>query len=199
VRCGRLALAIVALLLGSAGLAAPVDDAREHYKKGTTLYDLQRFHEAAIEYERAFEIVDDPALLFNIAQAYRFAAEYGKAIGAFKAYLRRVPQAPNRSEVEARIVDMQRLQAEQKKSGEEPPAGTIVPAQRPSPQPAAAASPSLVTTNPPPTTTVRKKTWLWVTIGVSAAAAVALGVGLGVGLGEANSAPPTPFARVNAN
>src|SRR5450432_4438449 len=74
---------------------ADATSAREHFTRGTALYDLQRYIEAAHEYEAAFEIKNDAALLFNIAQAYRFATVYTKAIGAYRAYLRRVPDAGN--------------------------------------------------------------------------------------------------------
>jgi tetratricopeptide (TPR) repeat protein len=137
----------LALLIARVASAGDLAAAREHYQRGTTLYDLQRFAEAAREYEIAFEMKDEPALLFNIAQAYRFAGDNGKALGAFKAYLRRLPNAPNRAAVEARIADLQRLVEEQKKSQEAPPAETTQAGQKaiepqappvvaPSPQPA---------------------------------------------------------------
>src|SRR5260370_42391575 len=65
-----------------------IEAARDHYRKGKVLFDLQRYLEAAKEYEAAYELKDDPALLFNIGQAYRLANEPQKAIGAYKSYLR---------------------------------------------------------------------------------------------------------------
>src|SRR5581483_10787209 len=81
------------------------------------------------------EAKHDPALLFNIGQAYRFAGDLPKAIGAFKSYLRRMPKAPNRPEVEARIAEMQKLLDEQKQGQSKPPAGTLAPDGRPLPEP----------------------------------------------------------------
>src|SRR6185503_4186918 len=97
--------------------------AREHYKRGTTLYDLSRFAEAAREYELAFENKDEPILLFNIAQAYRFAGDYQRAINAYRSFLRRLPKTSNRAEVEQRIVEMQKLIDDQKKTMAAPPTG----------------------------------------------------------------------------
>jgi len=108
--------------------AEDVGSAKEHYDRGTTLYDLQRYAEAAREYEAAYEAKHDPALLFNLGQAYRFACDYARAIGAFRSFLRRFPKSPNRPEVEARIDEMQKLVDEQKQNMEKPPAGTIPPA-----------------------------------------------------------------------
>jgi tetratricopeptide (TPR) repeat protein len=126
-------LSLLALVLcAPVGRADERADAKAHYQRGTKLYDLQRYLEAAKEYETAFELRDDPALLFNIGQAYRFGGENQKAVGAFRSYLRRLPHAQNRDEVEARIGDLQRLIDEQKKSQEAPPGGTI--ATEPSPE-----------------------------------------------------------------
>ena len=123
-------IALGAALLLFVGIvrADEPNTAKAHFARGTMLYDLQRYDEAAKEYEAAYELKQDPALLFNIGQAYRFAGNYGKAIGAFKSYLRRVPGASNHDEVEGRIAEMEKLQTEQQKSQEKPPGGTIAPA-----------------------------------------------------------------------
>jgi tetratricopeptide (TPR) repeat protein len=111
------AITLVALVTAVASAtparADNVTEAREHFRLGSKLYDLQRYDEAALEYERAYVLKEDPALLFNIGQAYRFAGSPAKAIGAYRAYLRRTPRAPNRAEVEARIAEMQRVLDEQ--------------------------------------------------------------------------------------
>jgi hypothetical protein len=120
-----------------------VESARQHFKKGNRLFDLQRYLEAAKEYEAAYEAKDDPALLFNIGQAYRLAADYPKAIGAYKSFLRRNPGAKNRVELETRIADLQRLVAEQKRNEEATPAGTAQPTEH------AAADATPVTTPAP--------------------------------------------------
>jgi tetratricopeptide (TPR) repeat protein len=119
------------LLCTNLARAEDVSAAREHFRRGTVLYDLRRYHEAAKEYEKAFEAKDDPALLFNIAQAYRFAGEYDDAIGAFRSYLRRLPQAPNRAEVEQRLAELQQLSEARKHSERSPPTGTLAPIHKP--------------------------------------------------------------------
>ena len=122
-----------------------VEAARQHFKKGNRLFDLQRYTEAAKEYEAAYEAKDDPALLFNIGQAYRLAADYPKAIGAYKSFLRRNPAAKNRTELETRIADLQRLVAEQKRTEEATPADTAPPTElHANTEPAAATAPQLV-------------------------------------------------------
>jgi tetratricopeptide (TPR) repeat protein len=122
-----------------AGLARAEDlrAAKEHF---------ERYGEAAREYEMAFEAKQDPALLFNIGQAYRHAGELAKAIVAFRSYLRRVPDAENRAEVQQRIGEMQRIVDEQKRTQEKPPGGTLAPGEtrttEPSPPPPPAPAPA---------------------------------------------------------
>jgi tetratricopeptide (TPR) repeat protein len=144
-RVMNLARFLIALVMLSARARADgLAEAKQHYDRGTTLYDLQRFVEAAHEYEQAYELIHDPALLFNIGQAFRFGGDYAKAIGAFRSYLRRLPDAENREEVMLRIAEMQKHLDEQKTLNEKPPEGTIAPVA-PAPPPAApAASPAPV-------------------------------------------------------
>jgi tetratricopeptide (TPR) repeat protein len=120
----------LALLLASAAPArARVDEAaesaRQHYHAGTKLFDLRRYREAAAEYEAAFEAKEDPALLFNIAQAYRLAGAYEDAVASYRSFLRHVPEAANREQVLARIKELQELAAAQRKQNELPPEGTL--------------------------------------------------------------------------
>lgn len=65
-----------ALLLVVAPLRLCADEtvtAREHYRRGTNAFNLGHYLEAVKEYEAAYQLKEDPALLFNIAQAYRLA------------------------------------------------------------------------------------------------------------------------------
>ncbi len=179
-----------------------VQQAREHYAKGKRLYDLGRFADAAREYEAAYQAKDDPALLFNLGQAHRLAGNYPQALLAYKAYLRNVPAAPNRREVEARINEMQAIVDEQTRTNQRPPQGTMepkpldtspstsAPPPATSPPPAPESSTTLTASAPPPaeTTPGYKKWWLWTAVGV---VAVGVGVGLGVGLGV-KPKNPTP-------
>lgn len=121
-------IAVTASLILFAAGASRADDiaaAKLHYERGTNLYDLQRYLDAAKEYEAAFEAKPDPALLFNIAQAYRFGGEYSKAIAAYRSYLRRVPGAENREEIDRRILELQKLSDEQKHNRQTPPTETL--------------------------------------------------------------------------
>jgi tetratricopeptide (TPR) repeat protein len=150
-------------------------DARAHYERGSALFDVGKFADAAHEYEAAYELRPDPVLLFNIGQAYRLASDYAKAIFSYKAYLRRVPNAQNRGMVEARIAEMTRLLEAQPRSQPGLPA-----------PPAEAEASAAGSTDAP----ARARTKRWVGIGVGAAgvALIAVGAGLtGVGISDADA------------
>jgi hypothetical protein len=76
------------------------------FESATRKYDTGRYDEAAMEFQQVFDIVGDPALLYNIAQSWRFAGKPEKAILFYRSYLRRSPDPRNRAEVETRIAEL---------------------------------------------------------------------------------------------
>jgi tetratricopeptide (TPR) repeat protein len=95
--------------------------AREHYQKGTAFYDLGRYPEAIHEFEAAYELKNDPALLYNLAQSYRLAGNAEQALHFYRTYLRRVPKAPNRAEIEERITALEAQVAQKNAAPNTPP------------------------------------------------------------------------------
>jgi tetratricopeptide (TPR) repeat protein len=183
-------LRALVLIVAVAAVARPsfaegVDDvqsARDHFAVGKRLYDLGRFADAAREYEAAYQAKDDPALLFNLGQAYRLAHDARRALLAYRSYLRNVSDAPNRAEVEAHIAELQALVDRQDQAKPPPPAPPTV-----TPAPAnivASASP------PGPRRSIARRPWFWLTIS-GAAAVVATGIALGVVFGKRDPVPTT--------
>jgi hypothetical protein len=121
----------------AAGTARAEDDdelkakAREHYIAGTKLFDLGKYQEAIREYELAYQAKDDPALLYNLGQAHRLAGNTAEALRSYKTFLIKVPKAPNKAEVGAKIRELEKLQDQQRRSANMPPVGTIPPAIKP--------------------------------------------------------------------
>jgi len=118
--------------------------ARAHYEKGTTLFDLQRYAEAAKEYEAAYEAKPDPVFLFDIGQAWRLAGEPEKALGAYRSYLRRIVKAPNHDKVEALIGELEKT-IQERKEKQEKEAAALAEKQK-----AEAAAAAAAATPPPP-------------------------------------------------
>ncbi|HEX4456862.1 MAG TPA: hypothetical protein VIA18_02780 [Polyangia bacterium] len=80
--------------------------ARLHYKEGTNAFDLGLYDKSIAEYMKAYQAVNDPALLYNLAQAHRLAGHVRDALRFYRVYLQRLPNAENRPEVEEKIGEL---------------------------------------------------------------------------------------------
>lgn len=152
-----LLIATLSLLVASAAWAQAKPDskiaAKEHYARGTSYYDLGRYDDAIKEFEAAYQLKNDPAFLYNLAQSYRLAGNEERALHFYKTYLRYVPKAPKRAEIEERIAALERQMAtESKATTTPPPAGTTPPTTGTTPLPTGTTPPPTGTT--PPTVTV---------------------------------------------
>ena len=147
-----LLLVIATVAVPSASLAqtdAQKKQAKEHYEKATRFYDVGKYGEAISEYESAYLLVEDAALLFNIGQAYRLWDKPEDAIRTYKNYLRRRPEASNRSDVEKKISDLEHLVDERRHSPQTiapPPTSPVTVPQTISPPPSTVVVPEV----PPP-------------------------------------------------
>src|SRR4029077_3887996 len=108
---------LTAVLLCAATARAqdkPVDikaAAKDHYDRGRSFYDLGRYDDAIKEFEAAYQLKNDPAFLFNLAQSYRQAGNHEQALHFYKTYLRYVPKAPNKADIEEKIKNEEQLVA----------------------------------------------------------------------------------------
>jgi hypothetical protein len=164
-----------------------VNVAREHFRQARVLFELGRYREAVPEFEASFLAKDDPATLYNLAQAQRLAGMNAAALRSYRAYLVRVPDASNRSDVEALIRQLRNAPARVEPTP--PPEPTAKPATEPParPEPTADKPIAVVRTEPVATpaeqaTPVYKKWWLWTIVGGVVVVGVGLGVGLSLGL-----------------
>jgi tetratricopeptide (TPR) repeat protein len=82
--------------------------ARQLFREGSQLYDEARYEEAAARFEEAYRLSLLPALLFNIAQAYRLGGpgRCATALSYYERYLHDDPTASNRQEIEELILGM---------------------------------------------------------------------------------------------
>jgi len=98
----------------ASGVPPPADPAgsstaaaRAHAKQALALYDLKRFQEAFGEFEQAYLIEQDPALLYDMAQCQRKLGNSEEALHFYKTYLRRVPRGPSAVEAEKRAREIE--------------------------------------------------------------------------------------------
>jgi tetratricopeptide (TPR) repeat protein len=92
----------------------------DRYSAGARKFDVGRFDEAAADFSAAYELSGAPEILFNMGTAYRAAKKYDKALISYRAYLRRVPDAPQREIVQQRITELtDKLNQEQQREQRE--------------------------------------------------------------------------------
>ena len=125
------AVVFVALALLPAGVARAdkkIDaEAKQAYMDGTKYYNLGDFTKAIEHYKRAYELKPDAVFLYNIAQSYRLSNDFTQALFFYKSFLRNLPDAPNRAEVERRITEMEDAQAKAKATANAPPNDPLGP------------------------------------------------------------------------
>jgi tetratricopeptide (TPR) repeat protein len=193
-RAGVWAAVMAAVVLTGLSAPARADDrteARAHYDKATTAYALGHFADAAAEFEQAFTLKSDPALLYNAAQAYRLAGNRERALQLYRNYIRvygrRAEHAPD---VEWHITELEKALPAR-------PAGTVEPASVTTaapPAPAAPAAPSVTAAQlaaPPPAASlveqpaapgaatprpIYERWWFWTGVGAVVVTAAVVGV-----------------------
>jgi tetratricopeptide (TPR) repeat protein len=203
-----LALGVV-LALGGVAAADEASQAKHFFVSGSKHFDLGEYSEALNDFKEGYRLKDDPVFLYNIAQCHRLLNQNTEALRAYKTYLRRAPNATNRSEVERKIAAIEEAQAAANKASTTPPNQVLPPdshGTEPSTataatttttpattEPAAAASSNTLTATAPPReerTPVYKKWWLWTAVGVVVVGA-GLGLGLGLGLSKTSNGTTT--------
>jgi tetratricopeptide (TPR) repeat protein len=194
-------MVLLAVLAGTAH-ADRASEAKEHYQNATAAFAVGDFLEAAEEYQKAFKLKPDAALLYNAAQAFRLAGKHEKAMILYRNYLQLYPKESNRAEVQAQIAKLKEAVAAAERATTNPPTGAVTPKQEPitrpepkpepvvAPQPEPKPEPVVARTDAQGRTPVYKKWWLWTIVGVVVVgAAVGTAVALTVPSGTWENAP----------
>ena len=217
----RLLSSTLALLFCSTALVAQAGDpaieqAKAHFATAQQHFKLGRFEDALAEYTSAYEAKALPAFLFNIGQCERKLEHFGKAVFFYQAYLRDMPEAPNRETVEALITRCE--EQHQKQKARQAEAARVLQAAEKARLEAEAEKAHLEAEKtrleterqaawlkpPPPPgkrpeeTPTYKKAWFWAVIGSVAAAAVAGGVAAGVSANRGGSRTVLPTGSLGA-
>jgi len=128
--------------------AADADDAKAHYQKATAHFAVGEYREAAVEYEEAFKLKQDPALLYNAAQSFRLAGDNQKALLLYNNIVKLYPGTSYAAESKDRIAKMNAAAAQA------PAAPATVAPQPATPPPVTAAPPPVApiapAVTPPP-------------------------------------------------
>ena len=165
----KIAVMVCMILSERLAWAGPDEDAaREAVKKATIAYNLGQYEASAMQYEEAYRLVQDPALLYNIGQSYRMANKPDKATTAYKSYLRTAPDdAPAREQAQKKLDEL-----EWSTFGPGTPHPTPKPTQMtpiPGPPAMAPAQVKIEAETLPPTPTPWKRWTPWIATGITAA------------------------------
>ena len=162
-----IAIAVAVALSCAAAAQEPTPEAhaRPLFVEGQRLYDLGEYDLAVAKFKEAYRLSGRPLLLFNVAQAYRQMRACSDAARFYRAYLQAYEAAPERPEIEAELVELDRCAAQAR--AREPVAP---PAPRPA-QPPRAVRTEEEGASWPPFVTIAG-------IGVAVAGAIVYGIAL---------------------
>jgi tetratricopeptide (TPR) repeat protein len=181
---------VLLVLVSTVGRA---DDAKAHYQKATAHFAVGEYHDAAIEYEEAFKLKQDPAILFNAAQSFRLAGETQKALLLYNNIVKLYPGTQYAKDSKERI---QKLAESGTSPPAAPPPAEPAPVAPPpvtplAPAPAVTAAippataPSAIVSSPPPSPAeehpIYTRWWFWTGVGVVVVGAVVAGIALSSG------------------
>ncbi len=192
----RFLIAVTLLVTARPALAQKAADAKSYYERATAHFAVGEFAKAADEYQQAYTLRPDPALLYNAAQSYRLAGNNEKALILYKNYVQLYPNQPNVDEVRNQIAKLKEAMTAQEKPPTTPPTATVAvtPTAPPTATPSRTRNELVAQPERKPIT---RKPWFWATLGT--AALVVAGVTVGVVLGTQPHAPTATVGRVNGN
>jgi tetratricopeptide (TPR) repeat protein len=145
-----LAFAAVLLMLALPAGRARADEAAVYQQKATAAFALGEYKEAAENFERAFKLHPDPALLYNAAQAHRLGGNKERALTLYENYLRVYGKKNSRAEeVQRHIDDLKAAIGHDKSVATSPPPAAAAVAAEPVKAPPPAPAPAIRTTAAP--------------------------------------------------
>jgi tetratricopeptide (TPR) repeat protein len=194
------------LLLLASATALAADDAKAHYQKATAHFAVGEYHDAALEYEEAFKLKQDPAILFNAAQSFRLAGENQQALLLYNNLIKLYPSTQYAKDSKERIEKLAQATTAPPAATPPPvtpipPAAPVVVAPPPAIEPAAppTGASATVVSSPPPSTSeahpVYTRWWFWTAIGVVAAGAVITAIAVSSSGGSAGPWNNTPSVQ----
>jgi tetratricopeptide (TPR) repeat protein len=180
----------ILILLAASPARAQGEDAKAHYQKATAHFAVGEYREAGVEYEEAFKLKQDPAILFNAAQSFRLAGDNQKALLLYNNIIKLYPGTQFAKDSKEHVEKLaQSAPTAPPPAAEPPPAApppvapiapvTPAPTAGAAPPPAAPAptatgTPEVVVSAPPPSTAAERpfyaRWWFWTAVGVVVAA-----------------------------
>lgn len=89
-----------------------VEQARLVYEQAVLAYSERRYKDAILLFQQADGLRPNPAFSFNIGIAYEDMGDSAMALHYYRTYLRQLPKAPDRDDVDQRIRRLERILAD---------------------------------------------------------------------------------------
>jgi hypothetical protein len=86
----------------------PQVEGRNRLKKANALAGEGDCPAAIDQYSVAYDMLNDPVVLFNRAECYRRTGDHANAVADYRVFLYRMPKARNRADIEAKIAALER-------------------------------------------------------------------------------------------
>ena len=142
---------VVVLLICSAHLASANESsdkeiAKRSFIEGRRLYDVGEYRSALASFKNAYLHYEDGSFLFNIAQCHRQLGDKSEALRAYKSYLNRNSDAPNRPEVQRLITLLQTAIADDARAKQAPPSPERIASPLDHREPVAGSEPATTAT-----------------------------------------------------
>jgi tetratricopeptide (TPR) repeat protein len=166
---------LVGLCLAPRLVLADAAQARAHFERGRTYFEVDEYRKAIAEFKAAHIEKPDPAFLYNIAECHRRLGEVAEALQFYRRFLATAPAGDKtRPVVEQRITDLQSVADVPKPGPGDAPAESGATADSlPLSAPPPAAEPDAAATlieKPAPAPAVRSgafytRPWFLITVG----------------------------------
>ncbi len=83
-------------------------EARVRFEAGRMAFSAERYEDALVDFERAYELSHRPILLFNIAQSYARLGRDREALDTYRRFLDEAPEGEaGREEAEAQVIALE--------------------------------------------------------------------------------------------
>jgi hypothetical protein len=112
----------LAMLMSLSARGDTVADGRRHAQRASHLAAQGKCRQAVAEYDKAIPVLRDPALLFNRGECHRKLGNVEAALHDYDQFLKELPAAPNRAEIESHIAELKKVPPPVASA---PPAGTV--------------------------------------------------------------------------
>jgi hypothetical protein len=202
---GRMWVALLLVAAWSGAWAQPPDiqeQARAHFEAGHAMFRLERYADAAREFQAGYDLVPKPRFLLNLGHALRRMGLHDRAKATYEKFLASVPaDDPDRTEAIGYLAEVTRKlgpplvapppvvvpppRSEPPPPRSEPPP-PVTPAEPPraEPAPPTPAPASVVAPREPSSRRAAFRRWAWT---IPVGAVVIVGVALGAYFGSQSS------------